>query len=145
MRGFHLAIDYAEIVSIEVGAQMGKRDFRGIADARKHRFSKKSAAKRDAVEATCKLAVDPCLDTVGVTQLVQLKISGLHVGVDPCAGLVVAGRVRASSDDFGKSAVEAHAITAVAQGPGQRTMQLQLVGKQHHAGVWAPPKDRFSR
>jgi hypothetical protein len=45
---------------------------------------------------------------------------------------------------FAKAKSKTHVVTAVAKGFPKRAGDLQLIGKEHHAGVGAPPQNRVA-
>ena len=86
----------------------------------------------------------PDFTAVGPTFLMKRLVSFDHLGHDPRALLAIAGRRRALSNHLRKISVKAEfkfggqgpALQRFAQGP----VQTKLMGHQHHAWVWTPPK-----
>ena len=145
VRGFHLAVNYAEIVSLQEFAQVGERNFRGVTGMGKHRFAKKGTPDRHAIQAADEFSVLPGLDAVRMPLAMQRSIGGDHAVADPGAILALARGLCAGLHHRREGRVETYFVLAVAQGFGQRAGNFQFTGQQHHAGVGAPPQNRVAR
>jgi len=115
----HLAIYHGKAALLEIAAEMRKRDFRGVADERKHRFTVEDPADCHAIESARQPAVDPGFDAVGKTQLVQFMIGGLHFWNYPGAADAFA-RFCAAGKHLGKGGVEPHFVALLFQRFGER-------------------------
>src|SRR5436305_1823969 len=78
-----LRIEQHESAYSEILNEVGQGDLGGVADAVKHRFAGEESANRDAIDASDQFAALPGLDAVGMTEFVQPRVRGNHVGGDP--------------------------------------------------------------
>ena len=84
----------------------------------------------------------PCLDTVGVSELVEARVGAEHIARDPRALLAWAWDGGAGFHDLCKRRVHADLIRPFAKSFAEGAIDTKLGGKEHHSWIWRIPKDR---
>jgi len=147
MSGVLLTVDPFDVVLNAKTHQGGKCQLGAIWNAGEHGFAKYSPSNVEAVQARLQLAIDPGLHTVSDAHPVQLNIRLDHVFGDPGTLLLGARALGASSHDGLKLGIESDLEMTLCTQPCQRLPQAtshpEAMGRQHHAWVGAPPKNRL--
>ena len=86
MRSEPLGVEQGKPARAHPLDQRPERDLGGAGRAMKHRFPEKRAADRDAVEAADEFVSRPGFDGVRMAELVQLRVAGDDLVVDPGVG-----------------------------------------------------------
>src|SRR5205823_6930875 len=86
MRRQPLRVEQGKPTLAQTLDQRPERDLRRPGDTMKHRFSKKRAADRDAVEAAHEFVSRPGFDRVSETKFVQASVALDDLFVDPGVG-----------------------------------------------------------
>src|SRR5690349_5576393 len=68
----------------EMLCEVIERHLRCVILSMKHRFTRKESAHRNAVNAAYQFPLAPTLQTVSITQPVQLRVRGNELGTNPC-------------------------------------------------------------
>ena len=136
----------------QLDAQSGKKrnspregDFGSIRLEGEHGFSVEHPPDLYAVKAarqfqtTCFIGIET-FKRMRMTQAVQLGISGLEFGNNPCAVLTGARKGGAMRNDGFKALVDRYPIGFVAQGFRQRTPDMQILRHDNGARVYGVPE-----
>lgn len=140
-----LTINPFDVVFQAKPDQGSQRQLGAIGYAREHGLAKHRSTQVDPVKACLKLAVDPGLHAVSDAQSVQFDIRLDHAFGDPGALLMRSMALCASAYDHLKLGIKTDfKVTLRAQaskGLPQAASHPKAAGWQHHAGIWAPPKN----
>src|SRR6266550_5722297 len=147
MRREPLRIEQCKFPDAQILDKRHQRDFRCVGHAMKHRFTKKDAADRHAVESagelatgrvrpTGGLAVSPRFNRMRVTELMEPDITLDNFAIDPCVFTRRAGldHVRKGSIDFGFK-------NFLAQETSQRMRHMKILQRQDRTRIGREPFD----
>jgi len=116
--------------------QSEKRNLGRIPHVVKHRFAEKRPADRDAVEAAGQFVILPGFDRMGVTELVQARVTFNDLAVDP--GL---GPPRALLHHHRERGVEPDLETLPAHDPLEGVRDVKFVQRQDRPRIGGKPFD----
>src|SRR5260370_15182639 len=130
MRRKPLRIEQREFPSTQMFDQCHQCDLRCIGHTMKHRFAKECAADRDAIKSAGELAAGPRFDRMGITKLMQTRVTLDDLAIDPC----VVTR-RASLDHLRESIVDLGFESLLAQEPAKGMRYVKILHRQDRTRV----------
>src|SRR2546429_7136202 len=141
MRRKPLRIEQREFPSTQMFDQRNQCDLRCISHAMKHRFAKECAADHDAVKSASELATGrvrptgglaagPCFDRMGITKLMQTRITLDDLAIDP--GAVTR---RAGLDHLREAIVDLGFKDFLAQETPKRMRHVKILQRQDRTRI----------
>lgn len=149
MQGILLTVNQLDAQSGKKRNGLREGDFGGIRLKGEHGFSVKHPSDLYAVKAarqfqtTCFIGIET-FKRMRMTQAVQLGISGLEFGNNPCAVLTGARKGGAMRNDSFETLVDRYPIGFVAQGFRQRTPDMQIFRHDDGTRIYGMPKNQPS-
>ena len=139
----NLTVNQAESLGLKVAREGHQCQFRSICPRTEHRFAKECLAKRDTIEPSYKKFVVPHLNGMSVSELVQINISGSHLGRNPRA-VCPSPRELAGTYHRQKSRIKGYPVNLFSDQFSETAGNNYAVRSQNQPRVRGPPKQRLA-
>ena len=131
-----LSIEQGKLPRLQMFDQTDQRDLRRVAHAVKHRFAKKRPADCHTVKPAREFVVRPCLDRMGVPELVQTFVAFDDLIIDP--GIF---SFRATEDHFTERLVDLDFENVFSKETPQSVRNVKILQRNDRAWIGREPGD----
>lgn len=139
-----LAVNEAKAPSVKLSEQSDQRHFARVIDLCEHRLGKERPAHRDAIQSSNEMTIVPCLDRVGIAEIVESCVSVQHLSRDPGASLRILRTWSCTLfHDLSKASIERNGEHIRAEASFKTARHVKLLREQDGSGIRRPPENRL--